>query len=181
MVKVRGLSLLANMAYVEKKGVADKVLASLDEKLGKLYTNLKAHEWYSYEEVDLPLERAADNLVAKGDERFFIDMGKFNAEYNARWYLQLFFKFVTPQKMVKKFPTLWNIYFDTGKLYIHELNKTSTTIRLVEVEIAHLTHLIIVGWGEYASGMAGAKKVQIVETKCNERGDEYTEWKAKWV
>jgi hypothetical protein len=173
------MGLIAGLEYLKGKGVADEVLSSLDEKVRGTLQNLRPQEWYSYEEVDVPLLLAADNLVARGDEKFFVDMGRFSEEFNSKWYLKLFFKFLSPTKILKKFPTLWGLYFDTGKLEI-DIKDKSAVGRLVGIDTIHLTDLTIRGWGEYALEKSGAKNVKIVQTKCREKGDDYTEWHASW-
>ncbi len=180
MAKIRGISLIADLEYLQKKGVANKVLGNLDEKVKVVLQNLIPHEWHSYEEIARPLYRIIDTLVTKGNERFFIDMGKFEAMYGKKWYLKLFFKFASSAMIIKKFPALWNIYFDTGKIDIVKLEKKSATIRLTGIETTHLTDLVIEGWGEYAVEKTGGKNIKVAQTKCRERGDECTEWEMEW-
>jgi hypothetical protein len=179
MARLRGLSLVARLEYLRRKGVADRVLSSLDEGVRKVLQDLRPQEWYSYEEVDIPLMRAVDELAARGDEKFFIEMGRFTAEHNAKWYLKLFFRFSSPARILRKFPTLWGIFFDTGRLEI-ETREKSAVVRLVDINTIRLSDLTIQGWGEWALERVGAKNVKIVQTKCRERGDQCTEWTLSW-
>lgn len=180
MAKFRGLLLTGYMKYLREKGVLDSVLAGLDENLGRTLQSIDVKNWYSTEDVINPFYRAVDKSVAKGDSRFFIDMGKFSAMDNEKWYLKLFFKFASPMKIVKKFPILWTIYNDTGRIEIADLKENSTTVRLIGVNTILLADLTIQGWAEYALERVGAKNIKIVQTKCREKGDDCTEWRLTW-
>jgi hypothetical protein len=174
--KIRGVATIANLEYLKRKGIADKFLADLNVGLREALLNLKPSEWYPYEEIDAPFMRAVNDLVAKGNMQFFVDMGKFDADYNSKWYLKLFFKFITPAKMVKKFPTLWDINFDSGKMEVVRLHRDSATVRLTGFNTTRFTDYALIGWGEYALEKSEAKNVKIVLTKCREKGDKYSEW-----
>ena len=180
MGKFRGLLLMGYMKYLREKGVLDSVLAGLDENLRRTLQSIDAKNWYSTEDVIYPFYRAVDKLVAKGDSRFFIDMDKFGAMDNEKWYLKLFFKFASPMKIIKKFPVLWSLYNDTGRIEIADLKENSATARLIEYNSTLLADLTVQGWGEYALERVGAKNFKAVQTKCIERGDEYTEWRMTW-
>ncbi|MFH1777099.1 MAG: hypothetical protein ABH952_06035 [Candidatus Omnitrophota bacterium] len=180
MARVRGIHIIAILEYLKKKGVNNQVLSALGEQKYKIDHGLNPYEWYSIEEIETPLLEAADKIIGKGNEQFFIDMGWYDAEYNAKWYLKLFFKFISPSGMIKKLPTLWSIYFDTGGINIISLDKNSAMCRLIDIHTISLLDLKIKGWILYALEKAGAKNVRCDITKGSENNKEYTELGMEW-
>ena len=83
-------------------------------------------------------------------------------------------------KIIKKFPVLWGLYNDTGRMEIADPKENSATPRLIEYNSTLLADLTVQGWGEYALERVGAKNIKIVQTKCRERGDDCTEWRMMW-
>lgn len=182
MANVRGVAIASLFKYIREKAgekSLKEILATRDEQVRKELLSLKPRDWHPYEKAQV-LYRVIDEKIGKGDPNFWVELGKYTAEDNLKWFLKLFLSFATPKKIVKKWPTLYSLYFDEGELQVVKLGDKSATTRLSDIDITHNTCLIIRGWGELSLEKAGAKNIQIKEVKCIEKGDGYTEWENKW-
>ncbi len=181
--QVRGMALLSGLRFVEKRKGKEglrKVLERLDKETQKIFSNIVIKEWYPYETA-VKFQKALVEVIGKGKEEILIEEGKFIAKDNTKWFLRLFLRFATPQKIIKKWPVVWDLYYNKGKLKITTLKENSAVIRLLDFpELKHTTCNSVIGWGFYSLEKTGAHNIEVKETKCREKGDNYSEWHIKW-
>lgn len=182
MAKFRGIGFVALLEYVrEKKGEkgVEELLANFSEDEKNILSNIKPKDWYPLD-LNARLLTAADKLLGNGDLKLAKELGKYGANYNLKWFLKLFLAFVTPQKIVKKWSTLWELNFDTGKMEIVELKENSATVRITNFKSERPICLAVIGWGELSLEKTGAKNIRIKETKCTAWGDDCCEYQFEW-
>ncbi len=181
--QVRGMALLSGLKFVEKKKGKEglkRVFERLDRRTRDMLSNIVMKEWYPYETA-IKFQEVLVEVIGKGKEEILKEEGEFIAKDNTKWFLRLFLKFSTPQKIIKKWPIVWSLYYNKGALKIVMLKKKSAVIRLIDFpELKHTTCILVIGWGFYSLKKTGAKNTAIKETKCREKGDKYSEWHIKW-
>jgi hypothetical protein len=74
--------------------------------------------------------------------------------------------------MIKKWPTIWERYFGSGKLIVVGLGENSATAREIDCGSKLPSRLTVIGWGEFSLELARAKEVCIPETKCVDKADD---------
>lgn len=182
MAKVRGMGFVALLEYVrERKGEkgVEELLANFNADEKNILSNIKPKDWYPLD-LNVRALTAADKMFGNGDLKLVKEMGRWGAEYNLKWFLKLFLSFATPQKIVKKWPTLWELNFDAGRLEVIKLEKNSATVRIRDFKSERPICLAVIGWGELSLEKTGAKNIRSKETKCTAWGDDCCEYQFEW-
>lgn len=182
MDHIRGIACISILKFLkEKKGdkAVDEVLAILDPDERETIKNAKSKDWLSLDAV-IKVWSAILDLMSGDKEENTRVLARYIAVDNTKWFLKLFLKFSTPEKIVTKIPTLWKIYFDKGEVIIEKVEKGLSISKTINYNPRQYMCLSAMEWARYAFEMCGAKNIRMNKTKCIMKGDDFCRVESRW-
>jgi len=182
MDQVRGIACISILKYLrERKGekAVEEVLAGLEPEEKASLQNIKPKDWASYDTMTKVWYSILDIMGGDKEETSKI-LARYIAEDNIKWFLQLYLAFATPEKIMKKIPTLWKMYFDKGEVITEKLEKGLCISKAVNYTPRPYSCICGIEWTRYALEKCGAKNIRIKEIKCIRKGDDCCEFESRW-
>ena len=187
--RVRGLALLAALAYVRDRGGRDlmkDVLSKLTEQEVALLiggsekdTGIHARAWYPLS-LQSHLRRAIDLTVGDGDNLALHEVGAFMANRDIKRVFRPFLKVGKPGWIFELAPRLWRTYQSHGTW---EFDRTPVSLiatlkgRPLEDDVwCAMFH----GWAEAALEMSGAINVEGSHPACAGLGAPHCVYTVRW-
>jgi hypothetical protein len=168
-MNIKGSTLIPRLEYLQKQATEEqmeKVYKRLRPPLVEvLKTGIMATRWYPVEDM-LALSSAMDVVLGQGDKKLIWELGRFSAEFAARGIYKIFYKFGSPEWIIKKTLSVWRQYYDAGEVRVIE--KNSNGVHGLRICISGLSGvpstlwLSIGGWVEKSLELSGGKNVKAV-------------------
>jgi hypothetical protein len=183
MAQVKGVSIVGMIKFMKKysEDLLPKVKNALPPESAKyLDEHILATKWYPYQLfVDMLL--ALDRILGKGDLEFCVEQGRLSARHDVASIYKIFLMFINTKMLVAKAMTMWNSYFDTGKVEVSSYADSGSDKHLAVVisgfpgmDMAHIKN--VMGWIEEFLVMSKfARSVEPKIVKCQKYGDPVTE------
>lgn len=180
--EVKGVFLQTDRKYIlENEG--EEGLKKLEDKVKELgvglnYRRASAMEWYP---VGLrPISLLLIKDVFGYNDREIREMGRMAAKFS--FIVKLFVNFFSARKLFERAPDYYKMQYRVGQLeaiYFNEKEKKSI-LRLKDFKIHPLVCLYLEGYFQGIAEFALKEKVNVEETKCVFRGDNFNEYLIKW-
>jgi len=145
------------------------------------------NEWYPVYLLNTVLN-TFDNLLFDGDKKSIIPIAKYITEKDLLPIFNLFINLKNPVFVLQNVPSIWNRYFDTGKVNIElsdsennhfQYSLTEGTDENVYSGEAICRHGTVT-WIKTALEIVGALNVEVVHSKCRYTGDPVCITDVKW-
>jgi uncharacterized protein (TIGR02265 family) len=183
-MEIKGLIIQARKDFVDDNfgaGAWEKVVASLPaEDRAALGDLILAAKWYPFE-LGERIDRAIVNVLGKGREKIFEDIG---AKSATRSLIKVHKSFLTPgdpQAFLSKADVIYKFYYDTGRREYASTGPTSGVLTTHDAKTFSVPDcLTVIGWYRKALEMCGARNVEIVEEECRARGGSVCRYRVKW-
>jgi uncharacterized protein (TIGR02265 family) len=183
MQQVKGAVLKSRLAFVEEHGGAgavEKVLASLSDDDRAALRLILTVQWYPFE-LGKRLDDAIVNVVGGGQAAFFERLGEASAARNLTSVHKQFVSPGDPQLFLSKAPTIYALYYETGRREYEKTGEKEGILTTREAETFSAPDcLTVVGWHRKALEMCGATGVQITEEECRARGGAVCRYRLRW-
>ncbi len=182
---VKGSPMIADIAFVRQRygeeGL-EKAMAAMQPEFAEEYrSRLLASDWYTME-FRLAILYAVDELFAKGDEHFFWEMGRNQAEHNLKNYYKAFMRLIGPAKLARVAAMFWGLIYNTSHVDVILKNNAVEFIihdyPITEKFNCHVIRGYMHHCLEYA--LAGASTISGEETTCINCGDEHCVFVFRW-
>ena len=175
--KAKGSTFIYSRQYIinnDGEGIWLKTIESLtDEEKDFCKADLSPHEWYPVYMLN-KVFRSYDKIVGSGDYRAVIPIAKYIAEKDLLPVFDIFVNLKNPAFVLQNIPSIWNRYFDTGKV----------NFEIADAEKKHFQYSLEDGvdenrysgqaickygttvWIETALKITGAKNIEVGHPKC---------------
>lgn len=183
MQQIKGAVLKSRLGFVEEhfgKDALRQVLESLapdDQRALKL---VFTSNWYPFE-IGKRLDDAIVRVLGHGRPEFFEKLGEASAVKNLG---SLHSGYVTPgdpHAFLAKAPTIYSMYYETGRREYRKTGETSATLTTYDAETFSAPDcLTVVGWYRKALEMCGAAGVRVVEGECRAKGGTVCRYELSW-
>ncbi len=187
MAEVKGHAIISCKNYLTKR-FSDKDLLKLKDVLSENNYNILFH---AEGEKEYPLNdfieinKAICKIFSDGNTNILREIGRQSATDAVKGVLKAFFKFGSPQFIMKLATEVFSKYYNTGKLIYVESTKNSVVADLQDFKIDNKEDMEFIckrveGWIERSIEISAGKGMKTIQTKCMAKGDEscmfYTEW-----
>lgn len=183
MSQVKGISIVGMIKFIKKKSpdLLQKVKSELPPGSSKYMENhILVTEWYPYQ-LFVDMLRTLDRLLGSGDLEFCAEQGRLSARHDVASVYKVFLRFINTKMLVSKAMSMWNSYFDSGKVEVLSYVDSGIDKHLAisisdfpDIDMAHIRN--VEGWIEEFLIMSKfAMVVQPRILKCPEYGDPVTE------
>lgn len=183
MQQVKGTVLKSRLAFIDQHfGTAgrDKVLASLSPDDQHELQRLLPVKWYPFE-LGKRLDEAIVNVLGGGHNHFFLRLGEASADQNLARMHQAFLVPGDPHAFLAKAPTIYRLYYETGRREYQKVGPKEALLTTYEAETFSAPDcLTVIGWHRRALEMCGAQSVVIVEEECRAKGGEVCRYRVQW-
>jgi hypothetical protein len=144
---------------------------------------LMVSHWYLLSDYT-QLSGAIDKVMGRGDLKLVWELGRFSAEYAAQGIYKMFYKFGSPEWVIKMVASVWKQYYDVGRAGADfETIPTGKQIRFyIEAfpegspELWHS----IGGWSQKSIEMSGGREVEANIAKTCKRPTSSCEIEIRW-
>ncbi len=172
--EVKGSPIIAYLPFLKEKygeEGAEKVLLVMPNEYEEIMRHkLFASAWYTMDFFKA-LHDAINTVYAKGDMKYFDELGRYGAEYNASRFYKGFMKLAGPETMIRLIKMLW------GFIYKKSYIEVKVESKYMEIEVHNfplswqsLCHTRG-GYMQQSLTFAGAKNVQTKEVTCVRYGN----------
>jgi uncharacterized protein (TIGR02265 family) len=137
-------------------------------------------DWYDFD-IGERLDKSIVEVLGKGDERVFEQIGAKSAQKNLTSVHRSFFTPGNPQSFMQKANSVYKLYYDTGYREYKETGITSGVMTTYQAETFSIPDcLTVIGWYKEALRMCGAKNIKVFEESCRARGGEFCRYQFSW-
>lgn len=158
-----------------------------DEEKKFTHSELSPQEWYPVYLLNKVFD-LLDKFIGYGDKKSIIPVAEHIAEKDLSPVFNLFVHLKDPIFVLENIPSVWNRYFDTGKVNIILSDKENKHYQFSledEVDESRISGQAIckyatVTWINTALKFVGAKNIRIEHIKCRYDNDEYCISDVKW-
>lgn len=183
MQQIKGAVLKSRLGFVEEHFGRDglqRVLDSLESGDQRALRLVFTSNWYPFE-IGKRLDDAIVRVLGAGRSEFFEKLGEASAVKNLG---SLHSGYVTPgdpHAFLAKAPTIYSMYYETGRREYQRTGDTSATLTTYEAEtFSGPDCLTVVGWYRKALEMCGAEGVRVTEEECRARGGTVCRYALSW-
>lgn len=88
---------------------------------------------------------------------------------------------MTPPAVLSKAGVMWSSLYNRGELRVDEQTATSARIRILNFPSEPAMCGRFTGWLERMAEMTGVKNVDVTKISCAAEGNEWCEWRVKWL
>lgn len=183
--QIRGIVLLGRRSFVQEHFGEEgwsRVLAALAPQDRRLFDGFRLLPvaWYP-SALGERLDRAIVDVLGEGDPQVFVELGSGSARNHLQGSHRYFLTPGDPQAFLRKVPTIYDLYYDSGRREYEQTGPRSGVMTTFDAEVfSQPDCLTVVGWYREALKMCGAKDVQIVEERCRARGDDRCRYRITW-
>ena len=170
------------------KELWNKIIEPLNEE-EKLICNseLSPHEWYPVFLLNRVFD-SYDKILGNNDKKSIIPIAEYIAEKDLSPVFNLFVNLKDPIFVLENIPSIWNRYFDTGKVNIILSDKENMHYQLSLDELADESRFSgqaickygTATWVNTALKFVGAENIRIEHIKCRYDSDECCVSDVKW-
>jgi hypothetical protein len=136
--------------------------------------------WYPFE-IGSHLDKAIVQVLGKGRESFFEELGAESARRSLAREHKTFVTNCDPQAFMKKAGIIYKFYYDSGSREYKETGPVSGIITTHNSETYSVPDcLTVIGWYKEALKMCGAKEVTAIEEECRAKGGSCCRYRFQW-
>ncbi|HUJ28096.1 MAG TPA: DUF2378 family protein [Myxococcales bacterium] len=183
---VGGNIILARRVFVTETGGLDlweRVLKRLPpQDAAQLRKTLLVTSNYPLD-LNLRLDDAIARELYPGEpDRAFREMGRKSADVNLTGPQRGFVREGDPHHLLGFTDTIYAFYYGEGRRTYEKTGANSATLTTYDAPPSTPGDCAtVVGWYERALELSGAQGVQVVESRCRNRGDLVCEYKLTWA
>jgi len=183
-IKVKGAVIRARKAFVVdeySENAWKTVLEALPEEDRQILEGpLPATAWHDFE-FNKRLDQAIVDVLGHGDTRIFEVIGAWSARVNLSGPHKAFIKHGDPAQLMAATRMIYDYYYDVGKRTWEPSGPTSGVMTTYDARtFSEPDCLTVIGWYKQALKMCRAKRIQVEETHCRARGDEFCRYEISW-
>jgi hypothetical protein len=183
-MKIKGTIIAARREFVKEhfgeEAWMKVVNAMPQEDQVKLKGTILSTTWYPFE-VGNGLDKAIVNVLGKGKESFFEELGAESARRSLAREHKSFVTNTDPQAFMKKSGVIYKFYYDAGYREYKETGPSSGIVTTYESETYSVPDcLTVIGWYKEALKMCGAKDISANEEECRAKGGSCCRYKFHW-
>ena len=166
MAQIKGNLLLARLKFLHEKAAPDQVQSVLNQLTPEcrraVTGSILAVAWYPIEYV-FELMAAMEQGMGQGSPRFVEELGRFSAQQAYRGLYKLFFKFGSPEFILKRCPMFWGQLMDSGKLDVTMSGPRQANLGLTgfDQQLPKVFMRSLAGWSQGLMEVSGAKNVRV--------------------
>ena len=136
--------------------------------------------WVDFE-LNKRLDAAICEVLGHDDPMIFEVIGAWSARVNLTGPHKAFISHGDPVQFMQATRVIYDYYYDVGKRRWEQTTPTSGVMTTYDAKtFSEADCLTVIGWYKKALEMCNAKNVQIEETHCRARGDEYCRYNISW-
>lgn len=114
-------------------------------------------------------------------ERAFWELGRESANDNVPRFQSAIVRGKTPMAFLHQTPTIYKLYYGTGRREFVPTGDTSGTITTYDAEGASVVDcLTVMGWHERALEIVGARAIRITHPICRATGGPHCRYEVSW-
>jgi hypothetical protein len=183
-MKIKGTIIAARRDFVKEHFGEEAWIKVVDalppEDQGKIKGAILSATWYPFE-IGSRLDKAIVNVLGKGKESFFQELGAESARRSLTREHKSFVTNSNPQMFMKKADLIYKFYYDAGYREYKETGPVSGVITTYDSETYSVPDcLTVIGWYKEALKICGAKDITAVEEECRAKGGSCCRYKFQW-
>jgi hypothetical protein len=183
-MKVKGSVLKTRKDFVLEHFGDDgwqQVIEALPEEDQEFWQDiLITSDWYDFE-IGERLDKMIVEVLGKGDEQIFEQIGAKSATKNLGGVHRSFLAPGKPQSFMKLANTIYKFYYDIGYREYQQTGDNSGVMTTYQAETFSLPDcLTVIGWYKEALRMCGAKNIKVFEDTCRARGGAFCRYHFSW-
>ena len=183
MAQIRGFAIRGLFRYAKMHGVASSaIVAKLPADIKPVFeTQILHSELYPYRAFADVL-RVIDRTLGTGDGKLARDVGREAAKEDIKGVFQVAALLASPEKAVRRSPSYWTRYCDTGTLVEEEVRPGYFRMSLGGFpDIDRLHCLLIEGWNEGGlDAIWRTKNVKVWQKECVHTGGTRCVFEGSW-
>ena len=180
--RCRGAVFRSNLGYIKRKygtsGLEALYKAMKEKGIDLDPDGIDDREWYPAK-TRLAFLEAAYDLFSQKDEEMAA-LGKYAALYAQRLALSVRYAKET-EDVVEESDYTWSKHWDRGRILVEENSMGKTVIRLEDFNLGRLQCAYLSGYFVGVAELSGANNVELEETHCMSRGDQYHRYVLTWI
>jgi len=182
--QVKGQTILAVKAYIEKKFGAD-ALSKIADRMSPddkqtLLKKIVPGSWQP-EKTFVGLLETAELLYGDKSYKMSKDIGSFSAQVNISRFYKIFIQFGDPAFVITRAERFWGQIHNTGEMAGEKISNNSAIARIKGRAFpAKAFCAYLAGYMTAILTMSGAKNISVTETKCVLSGGDSCEFAASW-
>ncbi len=182
--EVKGAVILARRAFVREEfgdEAWQQVLTALPEsERQQLDGFILTATWYPFS-LNERLDAAIVEQLGGGDKAIFESIGAWSAKKNLAGPHRTFLTPGDPARFMTMTDRIYDFYYSTGHREFEPTGPNDGVMTTHGAETFSETDcLTVIGWYKEALKMCGATAVEIEETACRARGDEFCRYRFRW-
>jgi predicted hydrocarbon binding protein len=186
-MQVKGMAFIARLDFIKThfgEEKAEEVLATIPQvrallsSSGNFYPS-RLHEYDHY----IAFNQAACDVLYKGNEKAFIEMGKESAEGALRSVHKVFVMNRDVRSFLRSLPVIFNAYYvDMGAATVEiddKMNSAATSMHMPRNPHRSVCQ-VLRGYIHHGMELCGATGIELNETSCMCRGEETCKFEIRW-
>jgi|GEM_PF-2255569 len=186
MSNVIGHAIISCKNYVDRHfpNEIEKLKEILDEKTYNTLVNTEGGKYYDINNF-ININKAISQTFGNNELDIIRDLGRYSATEAVRGVFKAFFKFGSPEFIMKISESVFSKYYDKGKLKLINSTKDSVTGELTGLDIEDKKDVKYIcirveGWIERSMEISAGKKAKTTQSKCISRGDDSCVFVTEW-
>jgi hypothetical protein len=183
-MRIKGTIIAARRDFVKEhfgdEGWMKVVHAMPPEDQATIKGAVLSATWYPFE-LGNRLDKAIVQVLGKGKESFFQELGAESARRSLAREHKSFVANSDPQAFMKKANLIYKFYYDAGYREYKETGPSSGIITTYDSETYSVPDcLTVLGWYKEALKICGAKDIVAVDEECRAKGGSCCRYKFQW-
>ncbi|MDD3628110.1 MAG: hypothetical protein PHV06_12420 [bacterium] len=183
-MQVKGSAIVSSMDYILEYYGEDGLAKVLDEmepqEKEQLSQKIFPSMWYPLS-LFVNINKVTDLVYGTGDMSIVRKMGEFGAEHDLKTIYKIFYKFGSPEFIIKRASQVFSTYYDQGRLEARDSGSKFAIFELVDFpEISEVYIQRVAGWMSKTLELSGGKSPKITIARRNPSGKETVEFKITW-
>lgn len=182
--KVKGEVVRTNIEYIKSK-VGEEGVRKIESRMRELgstlfFSEIKPFQWYNDGENSLIVLVTQEIFGWTEDDVYEMGRSTVKMSFIVRMILQYF---VSMERVLKEVGRYWDKHLDVGRIEVVDFNKEEK-YAILQIKDFQTHPINCIYQKGYFKGIADliikSKEVDVEETKCINRGDDYHEYLIKW-
>ena len=149
------------------KKIVDSMLPDYRHEIEK---GILISSWYPIE-LHAGIYKALDDEYANGNQHYFLDIGRMEADIAGKTFYRFLTNLVGPTMTVRAAKQLWGLTYSESKVDV-EAGEKSLVFNILEFPLADKNYIAtIAGYIQRSLEIAGAQNVKGTKQKCITQGD----------
>ncbi len=187
-MQVKGLALISCKNFVEKRfnqPDIEKFIKALDQETVLIYNNIVPNKFYPITTF-IKINKAIVDIFNNGNISILKKLGRFCADEAVRGIYRVFFKFGTPQFIIRQAANVFSKYYDKGKLNILYTKNNVAAAELIgfnnieDISLIKYVCTTIEGWIERSVEICSGKTTNTEHSKCTSKNEGSCIFTCKW-